>query len=278
MLSKFVGAFLRAAIVVLVVSMPSLVLTGTTPEGAELVVLLALVLAAFTAIEYPSSYPALIEFRDAPPFNRLRLLSLTLILFVLSMVASGVHDSSLVLVLNAIGLLFGQVLEYPGSPLAAVIHHLPTQSPFMTPVQVKVMAGLAIFITLSALSIFAILLRTQKWPDPGRAFNVWINLPTFDPTAGGDVINRLIRDARVNAILGFTITFILPTAGLMISDHLGIRILTSSHGLVWGIALWMFLPLSLFMRALAMARIAAMIRVHRARLTAGINMDGAQPA
>ena len=278
MLSKFVGAFLRAAIVVLVVSMPSLVLTGTTPEGAELVVLLALVLAAFTAIEYSSSYPALIEFRDAPPFNRLRLLSLTLILFVLSMVASGVHDSSLVLVLNAIGLLFGQVLEYPGSPLAAVIHHLPTQSPFMTPVQVKVMAGLAIFITLSALSIFAILLRTQKWPDPGRAFNVWINLPTFDPTAGGDVINRLIRDARVNAILGFTITFILPTAGLMISDHLGIRILTSSHGLVWGIALWMFLPLSLFMRALAMARIAAMIRVHRARLTAGINMDGAQPA
>ncbi len=220
----------------------------------------------------------MIEFRDAPPFNRLRLLSLTLILFVLSMVASGVHDSSLVLVLNAIGLLFGQVLEYPGSPLAAVIHHLPTQSPFMTPVQVKVMAGLAIFITLSALSIFAILLRTQKWPDPGRAFNVWINLPTFDPTAGGDVINRLIRDARVNAILGFTITFILPTAGLMISDHLGIRILTSSHGLVWGIALWMFLPLSLFMRALAMARIAAMIRVHRARLTAGINMDGAQPA
>ena len=278
MLSKFVGAFLRAAIVVLVVSMPSLVLTGTTPEGAELVVLLALVLAAFTAIEYSSSYPALIEFRDAPPFNRLRLLSLTLILFVLSMVASGVHDSSLVLVLNAIGLLFGQVLEYPGSPLAAVIHHLPTQSPFMTPVQVKVMAGLAIFITLSALSIFAILLRTQKWPDPGRAFNVWINLSTFDPTAGGDVINRLIRDARVNAILGFTITFILPTAGLMISDHLGIRILTSSHGLVWGIALWMFLPLSLFMRALAMARIAAMIRVHRARLTAGINMDGAQPA
>ena len=110
MLFKFVGAFLRAAIVVLVVSMPSLVLPGTTPEGAELVVLLALVLAAFTAIEYSSSYPALIEFRDAPPFNRLRLLSLTLILFVLSMVASGVHDSSLVLVLNAIGLLFGQVL------------------------------------------------------------------------------------------------------------------------------------------------------------------------
>jgi len=84
-LSKFVGAFLRAAIVVLVVSMPSLVLPGTTPEGAELVVLLALVLAAFTAIEYSSSYPALIEFRDAPPFNRLRLLSLTLILFVLSL-------------------------------------------------------------------------------------------------------------------------------------------------------------------------------------------------
>ena len=68
MLSNFLGAVLRAAIVFLVVAMPSLVLPGTTPEGAELVILLALVLAIFTAIEYSSLYPAMIEFRDAPPF------------------------------------------------------------------------------------------------------------------------------------------------------------------------------------------------------------------
>lgn len=277
MLSRVLGALLRALIVVLVVCLPALVLPGTTQEGAELVMLVALVLGIFTAIEYSASYPALIEFRDAPPFNRVRLLSLVVMLLCLSLVAGGNHASSLVLVLNALGVLFGHVLEYPGSPMAALIHHLPDEAPPVSPVQVKVMAGLAIFTALSALCSFAIMLRTERWPQPGQAFNVWINLPTFDPTAGGDVITRLIRDARVNLILGFTITFILPTVGLMVSGHLGLEVLTTPHGLVWGIALWMFLPLSLFMRALAMLRVAAMIRDRRARLVAAVGIDAVQP-
>lgn len=278
MVSRLVAAILRAAIVVVVVCMPALVLPGTTQEGAELVVLVALVLGVFTAVEYSSTYPALIEFRDAPPFNRLRLLSLVVMLFCLSLVAGENHASSLVLVLNALGVLLGHALEYPGSPLAALIHHLPDDVPTVSPEQVKIMAGLAIFTTLCALCSFAIMLRTDKWPQRGQAFNVWINLPTFDPTAGGDVIARLIRDARVNFIFALTITFILPTVGLMVSGHLGVQILTSPHALVWGITLWMFLPLSLFMRALAMVRIAAMIRDRRARLVAAVGVDGVQPA
>lgn len=278
MVSRLVAAILRAAIIVVVVCMPALVLPGTTQEGAELVVLVALVLGVFTAVEYSSTYPALIEFRDAPPFNRLRLLSLVVMLFCLSLVAGENHASSLVLVLNALGVLFGHALEYPGSPLAALIHHLPDDVPTVSPEQVKIMAGLAIFTTLCALCSFAIMLRTDKWPQRGQAFNVWINLPTFDPTAGGDVIARLIRDARVNFIFALTITFILPTVGLMVSGHLGVQILTSPHALVWGITLWMFLPLSLFMRALAMVRIAAMIRDRRARLVAAVGVDGVQPA
>jgi hypothetical protein len=40
----------------------------------------------------------------------------------------------------------------------------------------------------------------------------------------------------------------------------------------------MFLPLSMFMRGLAMARIADMIRERRARLIATLEQDAAQPA
>lgn len=278
MLSNFLGAVLRAAIVFLVVAMPSLVLPGTTPEGAELVILLALVLAIFTAIEYSSLYPAMIAFRDAPPFNRLRLFSLAIMLLALSLVASGENDAPLVIVLNALGAVFGQMLETLGSPMTAIIGYLPADGAVMPATQFKAMAGLALFIALAALSIFAVMLRLQKWPDPARAFNVWINLPTFDPTAGGDVINRLMRNARFNAILGFIIAFILPSVGRMVFDHVDVRILTSLHGLVWGIVLWMFLPLSMFMRALAMARIAAMIRDQRARLVTRVAAGGAQLA
>ena len=278
MLPRLVAALLRAAIVMLAVSMPSLLLPGTSREGAELVVLVALVLGIFTAVEYASTYPALIEFRDAPPFNRVRLFALVAILFCVSLVARGDTASSLVLVLNALGLLVGHALEFPGSPMAALIHHLSNDAAPVSQVQAKIMAGLALFITLVALCSFSILLRSEAWPHPGRAFNVWINLPTFDPTTGRDVVGRLIWDARVNLFFAFTITFILPSLGVMMSGHLGLDSVTSAHALVWGITLWMFLPLSLVMRALAMMRIAAMIRDRRARLVASIGAEGAQLA
>jgi hypothetical protein len=278
-LSKLIGALLRAAIVVLVMATPSLLIPGTTQEGAQMVMLVALSLGLFTAIEYSATYPALIEFRDAPPFNRVRVLSLLVMLFVLSIVAGGAgSDSSLVLVLNALGLLIGHALEFAWSPLMVVLQNLPSYAPPVSELQVKIMAGLATFIALTALVVFSLLLRLQHWPNRAQAFNVWINLPTFDPTTGGDIVTRLIRDARVNIILGLTITFILPVIGLTAAAHIGLEVLASSHAMVWGIALWMFLPLSMFMRGLAMARIADMIRERRARLVATLEADGSQPA
>ena len=48
------------------------------------------------------------------------------------------------------------------------------------------------------------------WPARLARFNVWVNLPTFDPTAGGDVVARLERDARFNIALGFLLPFLIP--------------------------------------------------------------------
>ena len=39
------------------------------------------------------------------------------------------------------------------------------------------------------------------------AFNVRVNLPAFDTTADGGVVNRLDRDARVNIALGVLLPF-----------------------------------------------------------------------
>jgi hypothetical protein len=278
-LSRLIGALLRAVIVVVVVATPSLLIPGTTPEGAQMVMVVALAFGLFTAMEYGATYPALVEFRDAPPFNRVRILSLLVMLFALSVVAGGASSkSSLILVLNALGLLVGHALEFPWSPLSVVLNNLPGETTPISALQIKVMGGLAIFIALTALVIFALLLRLQQWPNRSQAFNVWINLPTFDPTTGSDIVTRLIRDARVNIILGFTVAFVFPVMGMAVVNHIDISMLHSPHAMVWGIALWMFLPLSMFMRGLAMARIADMIRERRARLTATLDQDAAQPA
>ena len=64
------------------------------------------------------------------------------------------------------------------------------------------------------LSIFVVLLKFYNWPSRSGAFNVWVNLPTFDPTAGGDVVDRLDRDARINIALGFLLPFLIPEGDL----------------------------------------------------------------
>jgi hypothetical protein len=41
-------------------------------------------------------------------------------------------------------------------------------------------------------------------------FNARVYLTVFNPTADGDVVDRLDRDARVNIALGFLLPFLVP--------------------------------------------------------------------
>jgi hypothetical protein len=110
------------------------------------------------------------------------------------------------------------------------------------------MAGIATLVMLFSIFCFALLIRLNQWPNRGSSFNVWINLPTFDPTTGGDVVKRLRRDSLVNVILGVFAPFVLPVVAVVAANHIEINVLSSPHALVWGITLWMFIPLSMLMR------------------------------
>ncbi|MBO6776015.1 MAG: hypothetical protein JJ897_11010, partial [Marinibacterium sp.] len=48
---------------------------------SELAALLAIIAATATFIEYRSAYPSFVEFRDAPPINRLRFISVLAMVF-----------------------------------------------------------------------------------------------------------------------------------------------------------------------------------------------------
>jgi len=128
---------------------------------------------------------------------------------------------------------------------------------------VRSAAGLAYLISLISLAVFVIALRPGSWPNRDVAFNVWVNLPTFDPTAGGDVVARLQRDARVNIALGFLLPFLTPAVVKIASSGFEPLTLTSPQTLIWTMTAWAFLPASLFMRGIAMGRIAEMIRDKR---------------
>jgi len=56
--------------------------------------------------------------------------------------------------------------------------------------------------------------------------------------------------------------------------QLGLSVSTSPQTLVWVVTLWSFLPVSLFMRGMAMARVAAMVTARRRYLTRQMDMQG----
>jgi len=263
-ISQLAGGLTRAVAVVLLIATPTLILPGQNQDTSQVVTLLALFAGLLVTIEYASAYPSLVEFRDAPPFNRVRFLSLFLMVFLASIVVRGtVEPTTLTEFVTAVGALIGYALDFPFSPVRLVVETLPIATDAQSVILVKTLAGLSYLISLTSLAVFAIIIRLQGWPVRGRIFNVWVNLPTFDPTAGGDVVERLLRDARINITLGFFLPFLTPKVVKSAAFLFDPASLSSSQTLIWMVAVWAFLPASLFMRGIAMGRIADMIKEQR---------------
>jgi len=263
-ISRLTGAVLRAMLIVLLVATPSLLLPGISADGKQIVALVAIFGAALTIFEYASTYPGLVEFRDAPPFNRIRFVSLFLTVFLLTVICRGtVEHTTLTQFVQAVGALIGYAIDFPYSPVRLVILMLPEDTSYDHVALVRTAAGMSYLISLLTLAVFLIILRLAGWPSQNGTFNVWVNLPTFDPTAGKDVVQRLERDARFNIALGFLLPFLTPAAVKAAASLFGSVTLENPQTLVWTVAAWAFLPASLFMRGIAMGRVAEMIAVKR---------------
>jgi len=236
-------------------------------------------MALLVTIEYATSYPSLVEFRDAPPFNRIRFLGLFVTVFMLSILARGEAEASgLTLFVMAVGHLAGLALEFPYSPISLVLSSLPDSTGGAEIALIRAAMGLAFFIAFFAFIVFYLVLKLADWPRSMGAFNVWINLPTFDPTTGGDVVTRLRRDGRLNLLLGLALPFLAPVVAKAGETVFGPALAASGQTMIWMVAAWAFLPLSLFMRGVAMARVADMIAEMRRRTTSAPHEAGPVPS
>jgi hypothetical protein len=273
-MTRIKGAVARAFLASLLVLMPSLILGDASSEVTDAVLLLAMFAAAFVLVEYVAIYPGLVEFRDAPPFNRVRFGMLFVMLLLISFAIRGIEDpTALTRLVQAIGLLLGTSMDFPLSPVRLVMWLLPEGTTLGEARTVRGAAGIAYLVCLVGITIFAIMIRLNNWPAPGGRFNVWINLPTFDPTAGADVVKRLNRDGSINIWLGVLLPYLSPAIALYVARSYDISMLDSELLLVWTISLWAFLPASLFLRGIAMRRLALMISMKRRRFNAAADED-----
>ena len=279
MISQLTGAFMRAILVALLVATPSLLLPGLGQEITQIVALLAIFAAFFVFVEYAATYPGLVEFRDAPPYNRVRFLMLLATLFLITVACRGQYDPTpLAEFVTAIGLLLGHSVDFPYSPLSIVMDALPRGTTVEQAQMVQIAAGLAYLVALVSLTVFAILIRLRSWPSPTGSFNVWINLPLFDPTAGGDVVHRLKRDAGLNIVLGILLSFLIPAIVKAASSFIDPISMQNPQTLIWTMTAWAFLPASMIMRGIAMGRIAELIEEKRNRAYSEAEKSGLQTA
>ncbi|GAB4385796.1 MAG: hypothetical protein Kow0045_12280 [Albidovulum sp.] len=264
MISQYTGALVRAVLVMVLIATPSLILDNVPHDTTQIVALVAIFAAALTFFEYASTYPGLVEFRDAPPFNRLRFLSLFLTVVILSSIVRGQSDPTpMTAFMEALGNRLGEVIDVPYSPVRLVVLMLPERISLEHLILVRTTAGISYAISLLTLVGFVLALRAIGWPNRMGGFNVWINLPTFDPTTGGDVVDRLRRDSRFNILLGILLPFMIPAAVKLASMAFSPVTLESPQTLIWTMTAWAFLPASLIMRGIAMGRIAGMIEQKR---------------
>jgi len=265
-LNRATGAAVRALLVMVLVVLPSTILPDIDTDTRQIVALVALFAGALVFVEYNAVYPSLVEFRDGAPFNRIRyLMLLAIILFLSVIVADPIEPTAVSGLFRALGDVVGEALDFPYSPVRLATFLVADGATGAQLADLRAAAGTAYLLSLLSLAGFVIVLKLEGWPNTKSAFNVWVNLPTFEPTAGGDVVDRLERDARVNLALGFLLPFVVPALVAILTAGLPPETLTAPQTLVWSMAAWAFLPASLLMRGVAMARIADMVRLKRAR-------------
>lgn len=269
------GAAVRGLLVAITIATPALLLPGIAADSSQITVLVALLAGFLTFTEYNSNFPSIVEFRDAAPFNRLRFISLFLTILMLSLILKGRVDASvLTQALSSLGTLIGNALDFPFSPVRLVVLMLPADANPALVSTVRTAAGIAYFFSLITMVSFVFMVRVMGWPARRGAFNVWVNLPLFDPTAGGDVLDRLQRDARVNIALGFLLPFIIPAVVKAATDLIDPISLSNPQTIIWTLSAWAFLPASMIMRGVAMARVAEMIQEKRRRTYANAQAEG----
>lgn len=265
LMTRATASGVRALLVMILIVMPSVILPGIGTDTKQIVALVALFGGALVFFEYHAVYPSLIEFRDGAPYNRIRyLMMLTIVVFLSAIVADHEDSTTVTRLFHAIGVIIGSSLDFPYSPVRLASYILADGATAEQIAQVKIAAGTAYLVSLVSLALFVIVLKLSSWPSTKSAFNVWVNLPTFEPTAGGDVVDRLVRDSYANLSVGFLLPFVIPALVAVLTTGIPAATLTSPQTLIWTMALWAYLPAALIMRAVAMARIADMIRIKRA--------------
>lgn len=263
--TRLLAGFSRALAVVLVIGFPALLLPNVSVASQEISLIVAGLAAAFTVFEYASTHPGLIDFRFAPPYNRVRFVSFALLILSLTFLARGFagYDSFSQDMLDW-GALALEKASFPLSPVSALAAGLPENMPDTNRSLIEQSAAISFWLAAVLMLLFGALLWLIRWPIGRRDFNLWLNLPTFPPGYPRDVERRLVRDATVNILSGIAFLYVAPPMAMQLNSIQQPSEVPNYQLILWTTALWGFVPGSLAIRGIAILKVAHLIKSARA--------------
>ena len=261
MVKRLLGAFLRGLLVLVVVALPAFLLPNASQAAQEISLIIGGIAGAFTMFEYASSHPGLVDFRFAPPYNRIRFITfavqvIALIFLCRAMTgADAFSDSVLGYADQAVA-----ITNVPLSPVRVAVEMIGEDASESFRTLLARGAAVSFVISFASFLFFALTLWLFKWPVGRDNFNLWINLPTFEPTSGRDVERRLFRDGTANLLFGIGLPFLIPVVASRSGGWFDPSVLQNYQPLIWGAALWAFLPASLIIRGAALIKVGWLVR------------------
>jgi hypothetical protein len=264
MLSRVFGAFLRAAIVLLAIAIPSFFLPKMPLTTADFTSVIAMILAILVFFEYAFTAPSFIEFRFCPPYNRMRFFAFAVVLYALSQVQVTTWNASdMSRIFGGLSRFCYAAWDFPFSPIH-VIETAFVQNPLDNSSLIGRQAALALTLSLVGFVLFCARTLMFTLPLRDQKFNIWKNLPTFSAKHIENPAPRLRNLAVLCVVLGVLLPFFLPFVLTGVSDQLGIDIRHSTRLSMWMIAIWAWVPCALLMRAIAFSAISKQLQKEHA--------------
>jgi hypothetical protein len=172
-ISQFVSALGRACLVAGLVVTPALLLPSVAADTAQIVMVIALLAALLTFMEYFGRYPSIVEFRFAAPFNRLKFIALAASVTIISLIIRGQTDpSNLTIFLTGTGEALGEMIDFPFSPVRLVLLMLPYDADTALVLDVRTAAGVSYMVSMIMIVSFMITTWVFNWPMRRGKFNV----------------------------------------------------------------------------------------------------------
>jgi hypothetical protein len=255
MFFRIVGAAVRALIVAIIIIIPSAIVSSGASQAQMFTFTFAMMASAVVFVEYLVEVPAVLEFRFATPYNRLRILLTASMALVLSQGLINQFLSGSTGVMSVIAIFIENLMVNWPSPAKLVCEAFGLSEDLISATVMR-LAAFASMMGLFFALIFGAFIWLGAWPLSKRGFNLWPNMPSFTARAGQKASTKIVQIAILSLTLAITLPYIIPYFVSYGGTVLGINYDDNLLMIYWVLLAWSVIPAMALFRAISLMKLA----------------------